>query len=51
MYKNQLVPFEKVVAGKVVAMSGFQVISKATNLPIREFEWSTKSLDNKLGAL
>ncbi len=51
IHKNALVPFNQVVAGKVVSKSGSSVLSKDLNLPIKEFEWSSKSLDNTLWAI
>jgi len=51
IYKNKIVPFSKVVEGKIVARSGSQVISKELGLPIQEFEYSTKSLDNVICAM
>jgi len=51
IYKNKLVPFKDVVKDKVVSMSGSQVLCKARNEPILEFEFSTKSVDNVLGGI
>lgn len=51
IYKNKIVPFSEVVDGKIVARSGSQVLSKDLGLPIHEFEYSTKSLDNVICAM
>jgi len=51
IHKNSLVPFLDVVVDKVVAKSGSQVVSQSTNAAIEEFEYSNKSLDNKICAI
>lgn len=51
IHKNTLVPYWRVVEGKVVAKSGSQIISEVTNRFVTEFEYSNKSLDNNAWAI